>query len=205
MVATRPADQQRKNQQAGITQRAGHPGGCGNLVLAKQVGRHRDHCYGERLMREAAQAEQRDGRIGASYKSDKPHAQHEDSANNEGAAPGVDDAEAESLLDPVGHQPAEEASEIRRQKGHPCKQGNVLQVHVADGAQIQRKPETQRAPGRIGKETRNRDAPEVALRQDFPNRWPRSVALQVCLLTGRNELPFVFGERVVTVRRFIEQ
>ena len=69
----------------------------------------------------------------------------------ENAPPGIDYAEAELFLKPHGCEAAEDTSEVRRQKWHPGEQGDVLQIHVPNAAEVQRQPEAQSTPGRIGR------------------------------------------------------
>ena len=108
------------------------------------------------------------------------------------------------LLQPHGQESAEYASEIRRQKRHPSEQGDLLQVHVPDAAQIQRQPEAQRAPGRISQKARKGDPPEVALAEDLEKRRARTIALQVLFLALGNVLPLLLRKCGVPVRRLIQ-
>ena len=168
------ADQQREDQQARIAERARHARDRRDFVLPEQVGRHRDHRHRERLVREPAETEQRDRGIRSSARSRQTPTP---SIRN---APRVK-AQRRALirLSParfcsvIATSAAEHAAEIGGQKRQPREQRDLLQIQMPHAAQIQRQPETQRAPRRIGQESRQRDSPEVALPQDLAHRRAR--------------------------------
>ena len=91
------ADQQREDQQPGVAKRPGHASDRGDLVALEQIGGHRDDRHRQGLVREAAQAEQRDGRVGALDHADKAHAHHQARAQREGPPSRVDEADAALL------------------------------------------------------------------------------------------------------------
>ena len=173
-----------ENKDAGIAAGAGHARHGGDFVSFEQIGRHGDDRDGQSLVRETAEAEQRQRRVRALDKPDERHARHQAGADGERAAAGVDQADA-AFLQERNHHAAEHAAEIGGEKRQPGEQRDVLQIKMPDLAQIERQPERQRAPGRIGQKARQGDAPEIALLQNGPDRRPRSVALQMLLLARR--------------------
>ena len=80
-----------------------------------------------------------------------------------------------SLLQRNADRAAEQASEIGGEERQPREQRDLLQIESTYGREIERQPERQRAPRRIGKKPRNGDAPEVPLAQAHSGK-------RVCLL-----------------------
>ena len=84
MVATRPPISSEKISSAGVAERAGHARDGRHLAALEEIGRHRDDGDRERLVREAAEAEQRDGGVGALDDADEAHPHHQQRAEREG-------------------------------------------------------------------------------------------------------------------------
>ena len=67
-------DEEREDQDSSVAAGASHAGDGGDLVALEKVRRHRDDGDGQRLMREAGQAEERDGHVGTVDETDERHA-----------------------------------------------------------------------------------------------------------------------------------
>ena len=107
---------------------------------------------------------------GLLHGADERHAHHHQRADRERRAPRVDQTHAGVLLQRDADRAAEHAAEVGRQERQPREHRNLLQIESAHRRQIERQPERQRAPRRIGEEPRNRDAPEVPLPRMRRNR-----------------------------------
>jgi hypothetical protein len=103
-----------------------------------------------------------------------------------GAAPRVDQPHAGVLLQSDADRAAEHAAEIGGEERQPREQRNLFQVESAHGCQIERQPERQRAPRRIGEKPRDGDAPEVSFTDKRGDRGP----------AGSGEVRFLPGENV---------
>ena len=95
--------------------------------------------------------------------ADERHAHHQQRADRERAAARVDQAArrasaAHMLIVPPNMQPRSAA-----RNGSQANSAICFRSNAAHGGQVERQPERQRAPGRIGEKPRERDAPEVPL------------------------------------------
>src|ERR1700727_3518693 len=68
---------------------------------------------------------------------------------------------------------AEQTTDVGEQKRQPGEQRELLEVHAAHADHVERYPEGESLPCRLGQETRDDDAEELLLRQDRRDRWLR--------------------------------
>ena len=135
-------------------------------------------------MREPRQAEQRDRQVGTLHEPHERHADHQARPDGKSAASRVEQAHPEVPLQRQADGAARQTSKICSQEGKPSEDRNLFQVEVPDGGQVEGKPECEGPPCRIGQETGEGDAPEVALAENLRNRRTTAVTLEVPLLTG---------------------
>ena len=76
---------------------------------------------------------------------------------------------------------------------------------MAHRVQVERQPEGQRPPRRVGEEARDGDAPEVPLAEDAPDRGPAAVAFEVLLLSGDDVVALGRRQPWVLIGRMVER
>ena len=162
-----PADQQREDQHAGVAARAGHAGDRRHFVAPEQVRRHGDDRDRQRLVRES--------RRGSAARSPRRGSgpSRRTRRRSSAARPTVKAPRralirrmpayfcSARLIVPPNRQPRSAA-----RNGSQANSAICFRSKPRDGRQVERQPEGQRAPGRVGQEARERDAPEVALPED---------------------------------------
>ena len=89
-----------------------------------------------------------------------------------------------AILQKQRHQRREQAAQIGGQERQPGIERDLAQIEMPRGHQIKRHPEGQRAPGGIGQETGQSDAPEIPVFQQFSDGRFGTIILQGPLLAA---------------------
>ena len=117
-------------------------------------------------MGEAADAQQGDGAVSIAAERHQPGRDHQKGAHHHGRLPRRQKPDAKALHEERGQIAAQNAPKIGRQKGHPGEQGDLFQVPVAFGHQIERNPKIEGLPSRFGQKPWNGDSPIAAGQED---------------------------------------
>lgn len=158
------ADEQRAGKAAHAADESGKAGDGPDLALVEVVPGHADDGDGGALVGKPGDAEEGDGHPGAGDVVDERHQGHQEGRKGKGDPLGVDQAHPPAV-EPLCAEPGEEAAHIGGEERQPGEEGDLLQVKMADGDQVERHPEAQRRPGGVGKHPGQRDGPQVAAGQ----------------------------------------
>jgi len=158
------ADEQRAGEAAHAADESGKAGDGPDLALVEVVPGHADDGDGGALVGEPGDAEEGDGHPGAGDVVDERDESHQEGRKGEGDPLGVNQLHPPAV-EHFRAEPGEEAAHIGGEERQPGEEGDLLQVKMADGDQIERHPESQRRPGGVGKHPGQRDGPEVAAGQ----------------------------------------
>ena len=127
---TSPPISSDEDQHADVAARAGHAGHGRHLVALEQVGRHRDHGDRQRLVREAAEAEQRDRDVGALDEPDERRRRSSCSAPTVNAPRRALIRRMPRFCSAMTDRAAEHAAEIGGEERQPGEQRDLLQIEV---------------------------------------------------------------------------
>ena len=159
---------------------------------------------GNHLVREAADAEERNGFVRRSNQPDARRTDHHECAQHDARDARPDERHAQPLHQERRQITTEQTAEIRREERQPREHRDLLQVHVALSGEIERNPEAEGLPSRLGEKARLRDRPETARAEHFAD------AALVLPVGGGRRLPFDDGrafflaDPLVVGRRAIE-
>lgn len=169
-------DQQRPDKAPHAADQPGKTGDGPDLVLVKELGRHADHRDGGTLVGEPGNAEEGDGHSGGGDKVEQRDERHQAGGQGEGDALGVDEGDP-TAVQPTGKQARKETARVGGEERQPGEEGDLLQIQMADGDQIEGHPEAQRGPGGVCEHPGQGDGPEVAPGQQ---RFQRDAVRDLC-------------------------
>lgn len=190
-------DQQRPDKSPHAADQPGKAGDGADLVLAEEFSRHADHRDGGTLVGEPGDAEEGDSHPGGGDKVEQRDKHHQAGGQGEGDTFGIDEGDP-APVKPLGKQARKEATCVGGEERQPGEEGNLFQIQMADGDQIEGHPEAQRGPGGVRKQAGQRDGPEVPPGQQ---RFQRDAARDFrALCFAANQAELLFRDEAVFFR-----
>ena len=173
--------------------------------FVEQVGRHRDHGHRQRLVREAAQAQQRDRDVGALDEARRRPPPSSARADRERAAARVDQTDAACFCSAMRDHAAEHAAEIGREKRHPGEQRDLLQIEMAHGGQDKAAARTSACPRSGSARNRGRAMPQkLRCSRIFKIDGRVPSPCKCLLLAGGDVVALLVRQRRMLVGRLVE-
>src|SRR6202020_3402585 len=103
-------------------------------------------------MREAAQRKAEDGGDRIGDEADQGRPDHAEGADRDHGQPRVHDLEAEAAMEERREIAAEQTTDVGEQKRQPGEQRELIEVHAARADHVERYPEGESLPCRLGQE-----------------------------------------------------
>ena len=104
--------------------------------------------------------------IGIDDEADQRRTDHAERADRDHGEPRIDHMEPEALVQDRREIAAEDAADVGDQERQPGEQRELLDVHAAHADHVERDPEGEGLPRRLGQEAGDDDAEELLLRED---------------------------------------